>query len=64
MMQHNYLLLTYNYGGGVAINCKILKTERIKNSLEKNYNNLSIFSGFVSCSFQEYLSNKVPFIES
>lgn len=62
MRNNNYILLRLSRGRVVGINCKILKTKKIKKDLlELDKNKLIPYIGFIPCGFQEYLTHKESF---
>lgn len=63
LKNNKYILLRISTNVVLGINCGILKTESVKESLKaKKPNEKTPYLGFRSCSFQEYLSNKEAFL--
>lgn len=62
MRNNDYILLRLSRGRVVGVNCRILKTQKIKKDLlELDKDKIIPYIGFIPCSFQEYLSNKEGF---
>jgi len=63
MKSNKYILLRTSKNTVLGINCKILKTDTVQNSLKgKKPKEETPYIGFRTCNFQEYLSHKEPFM--
>ena len=63
MEGHNYMLVRYYSGEAIALNTRILHSEKVKKDIER-FNDTKVSAIIRPIGFHEYISRKIPFMRS